>query len=185
MYRDLFRRVPTGASQDNARRRVRVSRRSAAACSTSTSRCAPGQFPILVQIYGGAWQRGVPSDKSDFATWLASSGYVVIAIDYRHAPAWRWPAQIEDVNEALRWVGAHAHEYAGDTSRVVLMGRSAGAHLATMAAWFTTPIRVRGVVSYYGPVDLTEAFKNPPRPDPLRIRSVEEALPRCTARANA
>jgi dipeptidyl aminopeptidase/acylaminoacyl peptidase len=45
-----------------------------------------------------------------------------------------------------------------------------------MAAWFTTPIRVRGVVSYYGPVDLTEAFKHPPRPDPLKIRSVEEAL---------
>src|SRR6185369_7258927 len=38
------------------------------------------------------------------------------------------------------------------------------------------PIHVRGVVSYYGPVDLTEAFKHPPRPDPLRIRSVEEAL---------
>jgi acetyl esterase/lipase len=56
------------------------------------------------------------------------------------------------------------------------MGRSAGAHLATMAAWFTSPIRVRGVVSYYGPVDLAEAFKNPPSPDPLHIRSVEEAL---------
>jgi acetyl esterase/lipase len=135
-----------------------------------------GRFPIVVQIYGGAWQRGVPSDKSDFATWLASSGYVVIAIDYRHAPEWRWPAQIDDVNEALKWVGAHAHEYAGDTSRVVLMGRSAGGHLATMAAWFTSPIRVRGVVGYYSPVDLTAAYKNPPRPDPLRIRSVEEAL---------
>jgi acetyl esterase/lipase len=135
-----------------------------------------GRFPVLVQVYGGAWQRGVPSDKSGFANWLASSGYVVIAIDYRHAPAWRWPAQIDDVNEALTWVGAHAHEYDGDTSRVVLMGRSAGAHLATMAGWFTSPIHIRGVVSYYGPVDLTEAFKNPPSPDPLRIRSVEEAL---------
>jgi acetyl esterase/lipase len=173
--RDLFRHVPLGrvkttrdivfASPGGVPLRVDVYQPERA-----------GAFPILVQVYGGAWQRGVPSDKSSFATWLASSGYVVIAIDYRHAPAWRWPAQIDDVNEALRWIGVHGHEYAGDTSRVVLMGRSAGAHLATMAAWFTSPIHVRGVVSYYGPVDLTEAFKHPPRPDPLRIRSVEEAL---------
>ena len=175
VMRDLFRHVPLGrvkttrdivfASPGGVPLRVDVYQPEKA-----------GTFPILVQVYGGAWQRGVPSDKSSFATWLASSGYVVIAIDYRHAPAWRWPAQIDDVNEALRWVGAHGHEYAGDTSRIVLMGRSAGAHLATMAAWFTSPIHVRGVVSYYGPVDLTEAFKQPPRPDPLRIRSVEEAL---------
>ena len=175
VYRDLFRRVPTGGVK-TTRDVVFASPGGVPLHVDVYQPLRAGQFPILVQIYGGAWQRGVPSDKSDFATWLASSGYVVIAIDYRHAPTWRWPAQIEDVNEALRWVGAHGHEYAGDTSRVVLMGRSAGAHLATMAAWFTTPIRVRGVVSYYGPVDLTEAFKNPPRPDPLRIRSVEEAL---------
>jgi acetyl esterase/lipase len=175
VYRDLFRRVPTGAVK-TTRDVVFASPGGVPLRVDVYQPARAGQFPIVIQIYGGAWQRGVPSDKSDFATWLASSGYVVIAIDYRHAPAWRWPAQIEDVNEALRWVGAHAHEYAGDTSRVVLMGRSAGAHLATMAAWFTTPIHVRGVVSYYGPVDLTEAYKNPPRPDPLRIRSVEEAL---------
>jgi acetyl esterase/lipase len=135
-----------------------------------------GNFPIVVQVYGGAWQHGQPSDFSKFARWLASSGYVVMAIDYRHAPAWRWPTQIEDVNAALSWIGTHAHEYSGDTSRIVLMGRSAGAHLATMAAWFTSPIRVRGVVSFYGPVDLAEAFRNPPSPDPLHIRAVEEAL---------
>jgi acetyl esterase/lipase len=101
---------------------------------------------------------------------------VVFAIDYRHAPTFRWPVQIDDVNDALRWVAAHAAEYGGDTSRVVLMGRSAGAHLATYAAWFTSPIHVRGVVSYYGPADLVEAYKNPPRPDPLHVRAVEEGL---------
>jgi len=135
-----------------------------------------GVFPIVVQIYGGAWQRGSPSDFSNFATWLASSGYVVIAIDYRHAPAWRWPTQIDDVGTALKWVAAHGAEYGGDPSRMVLIGRSAGAHLATMAAWATMPARLRGVVSYYGPVDLVESYKNPPSPDPLDVRSVEEAL---------
>ena len=175
VFRDLFRRIPTGAVK-TSRDIVFASPAGVPLHIDVYQPANAGSFPVLVQIYGGAWQRGVPEDKSDFATWLASSGYVVVAIDYRHAPTWRWPAQIDDVNEALRWVGAHAHEYSGDTSRVVLMGRSAGAHLATMAAWFTSPIRVRGVVSYYGPVDLVEAFKNPPRPDPLRIRSVEESL---------
>ena len=135
-----------------------------------------GVFPIVVQVYGGAWQRGEPSDFTNFATWLASSGYVVVAIDYRHAPDWRWPTQIEDIGTALSWVAAHASEYGGDASRIVLIGRSAGAHLATMAAWAATPVRVRGVISYYGPVDLVESFKHPPSPDPLNVRSVEQAL---------
>jgi acetyl esterase/lipase len=178
VIRDLFRHIPLGeatiardipfASPGGEQLRADVYRPT-----------RDGVFPIVVQVYGGAWQRGAPSDFTNFATWLASSGYVVIAIDYRHAPDWRWPAQIEDVRTALSWVAAHASEYGGDANRVVLMGRSAGAHLATMAAWAAwaaSPIRVRGVVSYYGPVDLVESFKHPPSPDPLNVRAVEEAL---------
>jgi acetyl esterase/lipase len=135
-----------------------------------------GVHPILVQIYGGRWQRGEPGDDANFATLLASHGWVVFAIDYRHAPAFRWEAITADVDSALAWIGAHAAEYGGDTSRVVLMGRSAGGHLATMAAYRTPPLRVRGVVSYYGPADLVDAYKNPPRPDPLDIRAIEEAF---------
>ena len=175
MVRDLFRHIPLG--QAKVTRDILFASPGSVPLHIDVYQPErAGKFPVLVQIYGGAWQRGEPSDKASFATWLASSGYVVIAIDYRHAPAWRWPAQIDDVNAALSWVGAHAHEYDGDTSRVVLMGRSAGAHLATMAAWFTSPIRIRGVVSYYGPVDLAESFRNPPSPDPLHIRAVETAL---------
>jgi acetyl esterase/lipase len=175
VIRDLFRHIPLGeatiardipfASPGGKQLRADVYRPTRG-----------GVFPIVVQVYGGAWQRGAPSDFTNFATWLASSGYVVIAIDYRHAPDWRWPAQIEDVRTPLSWVAAHASEYRGDANRVVLMGRSAGAHLATMAAWAASPIRVRGVVSYYGPVDLVESFKHPPSPDPLNVRAVEEAL---------
>lgn len=135
-----------------------------------------GVFPIVVQVYGGAWQRGAPSDFANFATWLASSGYVVMSIDYRHAPEWRWPAQIEDVRTALSWIAKHGSEYGGDADRMVLIGRSAGAHLATMAAWAGSPVKIRGVISYYGPVDLVESFKHPPFPDPLDVRSVESAL---------
>src|SRR5258706_2147047 len=63
-----------------------------------------GRYPSVVQIYGGAWQRGAPGDDARFAAYLAARGFVVFAIDYRHAPEWQWPAQIEDVRAALGWI---------------------------------------------------------------------------------
>jgi acetyl esterase/lipase len=135
-----------------------------------------GHYPVLVQIYGGAWQRGEPGSNADFATLLASHGWVVFAIDYRHAPSVHWPVLMDDVDSSLVWIRAHAAEYDGDTARVVLMGRSAGAHLAKLAAYRRPVLHVRGVVSYYGPADLVDAYRHPPSPDPLHIRSVEETL---------
>ena len=135
-----------------------------------------GRYPIVVQIYGGAWQRGEPGSNADFAAWLSSSGYVVFAIDYRHAPRWKWPIQIDDVDAALAWIRDHAADYGGDTARVVLIGRSAGAHLAMLAAYRPAPLTIRGVISYYGPTDLADAYRHPPTPDPLHIRRVEEAF---------
>jgi acetyl esterase/lipase len=133
-----------------------------------------GRFPILVQIYGGAWQRGTPDDDRTFARHVASCGHVVFAIDYRHAPRWRWPAQIDDVRSALGWIRAHAAGYDGDASRIVLLGRSAGAQLALIAAYDGTPADVVGVVSLYGPTDLVEGWRVPPRPDPFDVRAVLE-----------
>jgi acetyl esterase/lipase len=137
---------------------------------------ASGRFPVVVQIYGGAWQRGRPAANPKAAQWLASAGYVVFAIDYRHAPAARWPAQIDDVRTALAWIGAHAAEFDADTARVAVMGRSAGAHLALIAAYTAGPLRIRGVVSYYGPADLVDATLHPPHPDPLDIVDVNRTL---------
>jgi acetyl esterase/lipase len=133
-----------------------------------------GRYPVLVQIYGGRWQNGKPSDDGNFATLMASHGWVVFAIDYRHAPMFRWTSILADIDSSLVWIRNHAAEYGGDTSRVALLGRSAGGHLAMMAAYRAPPMRIRGVVSYYGPVDLAEAYSNPPNPDPLRIRPIEE-----------
>ncbi len=175
VFADLFRGVPIG--------RARVSRNVTVANVDGQRLTADvyaptrhGLFPIVVQIYGGRWQGGEPSDFTNFATWLASSGYLVVAIDYRHAPAHRWPVQIDDVDGALRWVVAHATDYDGDTSRVALIGRSAGGHLATYAAWVTAPIHIRGVISLYGPADLVTSYEHPPSPDPLDIRRIEESL---------
>jgi len=134
-----------------------------------------GPHPILLQLYGGAWQRGSPEDDAAFASHFASNGYVVVAADYRHAPEFTWPAQIEDVRTALGWILAHAAEYEGDRSRIGMIGRSAGAQLALVAAYQAGAPLVRAVASYYGPVDLVEGWRQPPRPDPLDTRAILEA----------
>ncbi|MEO8078508.1 MAG: alpha/beta hydrolase [Acidobacteriota bacterium] len=137
---------------------------------------APGTYPAIVQIYGGSWQRGQPGDNSGFSRYFAARGYIVFAIDYRHAPRWRWPAQIDDVRTALAWIRGHGAEYGADVSRIALVGRSAGAHLALLAAYMPGGPPVSGVVSYYGPTDLAAGYREPPSPDPIDIRRVLEAF---------
>ena len=174
---DLFRGIPSAADRVRIHRDIPFASPAGARLALNVYQPAVrGAYPVVVQIYGGAWQRGTPGSNEDFATWLASSGYVVIAVDYRHAPRWKWPTQIDDIDSSLVWVRDHAAEYDGDTSRVVLIGRSAGAHLAMLAGYRPSPVRIAGVISYYGPVFLADAYRRPPRPDPLHIRAVDEAF---------
>lgn len=133
---------------------------------------AAGRHPTVVQIYGGGWQRGEPRDHATSATALASYGFIVFAIDYRHAPRWQWPAQIEDVRAALAWIRAHGAEYDADISRIALIGRSAGAQLAMVAAYEPSALPIAAVVNLYGAVDLVDGYRQPPVPDPLDVRSI-------------
>ncbi|MEP6690469.1 MAG: alpha/beta hydrolase, partial [Gemmatimonadaceae bacterium] len=172
---DLLRGIP--ASEARVARGIVFAEAGGARLTLDVYRPMRGTLsPIVVQIYGGAWQRGAPGNYADFARHLAGLGYVVFAIDYRHAPRWHWPAQLDDVRTALAFVRAHAAEYGGDSSRLALIGRSAGAHLALLAAYDPTAPPVRAVVSYYGPVDLTDAYRHPPSPDPLHVRETETAF---------
>lgn len=133
-----------------------------------------GSFPIIVQIYGGSWQSGSPASQEWFSRHFAERGYVVVALDYRHAPEWIWPEQIVDVRTALYWISENARRFGGDASRIVLVGRSAGAQLAMRLAYQEGPSSIRGVVNYYGPVDLADGWRNPPRPDPANVRGILE-----------
>ena len=135
-----------------------------------------GTFPMIMQIYGGSWQTGRPTNQEWFSRHFAQRGYVVVAIDYRHAPEWKWPEQIVDVRTAMYWISQEGAKFGGDPSRVVLVGRSAGAQLAMRLAYQEGPSSIRGVVNYYGPVDLAEGWRHPPRPDPADVRGILEAF---------
>ena len=132
--------------------------------------------PVLMQIYGGSWQSGSPASDEWFARHFAQRGYLVVAIDYRHAPEWIWPEQIVDTRTALWWIAESSPKFGGDPSRIVVVGRSAGAQLAMRLAYQEGPSAIRGVVNFYGPVDLAEGWKTPPRPDPANVRGILEAF---------
>ncbi|MDX2272105.1 MAG: alpha/beta hydrolase [Cyanobacteriota bacterium] len=132
--------------------------------------------PGVLVIYGGAWQRGSSADNAQANQFLAGQGYTVIALDYRHAPAYRFPAALQDVKRGWQYVQDHAVDLKVDVQRMAVMGRSAGGHLAMLLAYQTHPSPFRAVVNFYGPVDLARAYAHPPRPDPINTRAVLEAF---------
>lgn len=135
-----------------------------------------GLHPTIVVIYGGAWQSGTPANDETFSRYMAAQGYTVVALDYRHAPQFRYPAQLEDVQTALSFLQTHAETLEIDRQRVALLGRSAGAHLASLVAYGQSPLPIQAVVNYYGPANLTEGYNDPPVPDPIDTRAVLEAF---------
>jgi acetyl esterase/lipase len=172
--RDVFMGLDTGEAR--VTRGIEFARPDGQALTMDVYRPrAGGRHPVLVQIYGGAWQRGQPGDDAAAATYLASRGWVVFGIDYRHAPRWQWPAQRDDVRAAMTWIRANGQRYDADTNRIALLGRSAGAQLALIAAFEDGAPHVDAVVGLYGPTDLAEGWRVPPRPDPLGVRGVLEA----------
>lgn len=115
--------------------------------------------PMVLVIHGGGWETG---QRNDFPAWnaaIAAEGYVVIDADYRLAPASPWPAQREDILRALEHARLNAKRWGIDPKRCVLMGRSAGAHLALATAYLLEDSAIKGVASFYGPADLFFAYK--------------------------
>ncbi|GAP96531.1 alpha/beta hydrolase [Leptolyngbya sp. NIES-2104] len=131
-----------------------------------------GKNPAIVMIYGGAWRAGNPNSNEEFSRYMAAQGYTVLAIDYRHAPRYQFPTQLEDIRTALEFIQQNADQYEVDVDRMAIMGRSAGGHLAMLTAFATDAFPFRAVVNYYSPVELTEGYNNPPFPDPIDSRDV-------------
>jgi acetyl esterase/lipase len=134
-----------------------------------------GTLPLIVTIYGGAWTVGSRAEDAPLARWYAARGYAVAVIDYRHAPVYRFPVQIDDVDDALTTIARNARAWRVDRDRVALFGRSAGAQLALLAGERAQPLHVRALVAYYAPTDLIAGWEKPPRPDPAGVRSILKA----------
>jgi acetyl esterase/lipase len=132
---------------------------------------AIGKYPAVITIYGGSWRQGSPAQSARMSQYLAARGYVVVAIDYRHAPQHHFPVQLEDVQSALAFVRDRTREYEIDGDRIALLGWSAGAHLALLAG-FQAKQPVQAIVDYYGPVDLAAGYSDPPVPDPINSKQV-------------
>ena len=90
--------------------------------------------PAVLLVHGGGWRQGDRAVMSGYGTRLAQEGFVGVACEYRLTPESPWPAHIEDVKAALRWMRANAGQLGIDPEKIAALGRSAGAHLVLLAA---------------------------------------------------
>lgn len=123
----------------------------------------PGPHPAMLLIHGGGWTRGERADMDKFVERLLRAGYAVANIGYRFAPQHRFPAQVEDVAAAHRWLEREAQRWNIDPARMGVMGYSAGGHLALMLGLdeTTTTHRLKAIVSGAGPADVTVYTQSP------------------------
>ncbi len=126
--------------------------------------------PTLVWIHGGAWIAGDKRVIDPFAYQVAGLGkYNLVSINYRLAndESAPWPQIIYDVNAAIRWIKINSDKLGIDPDKLILVGESAGAHLAAMAAFGSdaeeligdknpgASTDVRAVVLFYGPYNMS------------------------------
>ena len=126
--------------------------------------------PVAMYVHGGAWSSGSKDwiGRIIDPALLTSKGYLVASVAYRLAPQYRWPAQIEDVKCAVRYLRANAQAYHLDPGRIGVFGESAGGHLVSLlglagagaglegsGGYPDQSSRVQAVVDMCGPTDFT------------------------------
>lgn len=129
------------------------------------------QYPLLVWVHGGAWKRGskdaIPEKNPLLLQSVLNEGYALASVDYRLSGEESFPQPVQDINDALNYLYDNAEKLGIKADNVVIMGRSAGGHLAgfigaTNSAYhqvdFYEPpkYKVSAVVSFFGPTDLLE-----------------------------
>jgi acetyl esterase/lipase len=127
--------------------------------------------PAMVRVHGGGWASGQRGMFGAWNPWLNQFGYTVFDIDYRLDPPEPWRDQVGDVKCALGWIAAHAAEYRVDPAQINIMGYSAGAQLAMLAAYSVgdpllppscsaDAVPIKAVVNLYGPTDLLRGYNS-------------------------
>lgn len=122
--------------------------------------------PCLVFIHGGGWSKGKREDYLIYNLAFAERGYITASVSYRLSKVAKFPAAVQDVKSAIRWLRANADKYKIDANKMAAIGGSAGGHLALMAGMSTAKelegpgnaqqsSRVQAVVNFYGVTDMT------------------------------
>jgi acetyl esterase/lipase len=127
--------------------------------------------PTLVYIHGGGWIFGIKEGSIlQFLPFL-EKGWTVVNVEYRMASSSLAPAAVEDTRCALRWVIRNAPQWRFDTSKIVLMGHSAGGHLSLITGMLpdgtgldnqcygTENLKVAAIINWFGPTDVNDLVK--------------------------
>lgn len=120
---------------------------------------------VMVMIHGGGWTSG---DKIDFSAYVDTMKrrlpqYAIFNINYRLASGTTnlFPTQENDVKAAMEFINGNASSYL-ISNKWVLIGASAGAHLAMLQAYkYSSPVKPKAVASFFGPSDMAEMYNNP------------------------
>ncbi len=122
--------------------------------------------PLIIWIHGGAFRMG--SKEGGVPVEYVAAGYAVASVNYRLSQHAIFPAQIEDLRAAVRWLRANAETYRLDANRFGAWGASAGGHLASMLGTtgdvevfsvgehLNVSSKVQAVVDYFGPTDFLQ-----------------------------
>ena len=124
--------------------------------------------PGIIVIHGGGWIRGEKESMVDrFCLPFIQHDFVAANVEYRLAKAATAPAAVNDVLRAAQWFHDHATEYKVDPNRILVMGGSAGGHLALMvgmapaSAGFGPTIKISAVIDFYGIADVPDQIDGP------------------------
>ena len=115
---------------------------------------------VVMNIHGGFWRAAYGLEHAGhFCAALAKAGFAVVNVEYRRVgnAGGGWPGTFEDIRAAYRYIEKHARELAGDPERILVIGHSAGGHLAVCLAAYEPS--VTRVVPLAGVLDLERAYQ--------------------------
>ena len=150
-----------------------------------TPRPSTSLLPLVLFVHGGGWNSGDSRHALPFADFprvlaaLAAQGYVVASINYRLSQEAHFPAALQDVKTAIRWLRGHASNYGGDNTRLAVWGVSAGGQLAAMAGTTCGVMRFEpdDNAGMDAPSDCAEAVIDWFGPTDLQSLATDEAIP--------
>jgi len=137
---------------------------------------APGDkpAPLVVLVHGGGWRSGDRTEMAPLAARLAARGYAAATVSYRLSGQARYPAAIDDVRDALRWLQANPGAHGADIGRIAIAGGSAGGQIAALVG-MTAPGAVRAVINIDGLSDFTSEEARRHEDDPAKQPSAAGA----------